>query len=276
MSLTQVGIAVALVLVAGCVERPPSVVEAEPNSATVESTTSTPSTPTPPAPTTPPPTPTSIPAHGLASLERVCELIVTIANQDGTGEDYSCEPERGVYEDEKRVGVLTASALASYHLPVVQGAAGWSVFPSFIFTWESGTELNVVRRTVGFNSWLSDVYGELIVIDIKATTTDEYDDWVDEEDHWRKVICVASSTPRCTSPILYRVERGKRRDGLIEPVSHYEAKLRVDGGDLVVEVSDHKADRVYGSDVAARLDAGRYPLEQLFAAGSEVWQAGPY
>jgi hypothetical protein len=292
-SLTHAVTAIALVIAASCVARTPSaetaeaerhpVIEAprpvggQPTPQIIVAPAHTPPTPvaSTPAPTTPAPatrtsTPTSIPAHGLASLELVCELIAMVAAQDQTGDRYSCYPEKGVFDHDRRAGLLTARAMADYNLPVIASAAGWSVFPPVIYTWGSGSEINLGLREVEFERWPSEVYGELIVIDIEGWTTDG----AAEEDHWRRVICAPNqATPRCTSAILYRVERAKvLADGSRKPVSTYEATLRLDGNELVVDTKDAKIERLYDHDATDYLDAGRYPLEQLFATGTKVWQ----
>jgi hypothetical protein len=230
-------------------------------------------------PSPPPGTlPTSIPAHGIESPERVCEAITTIlaqAHPHASIED-NCTVADAVLAEHGRAGVLPAyddEGLHLEHFPVIQGEAGWSVFAPALRTWDYGNEVNCERTGVTFEAWTSDTLGELIMIDI-ASVTSEWgpDGWLADEHHWRKVICAPSgATPRCTAAIIHRMERYEPKSASRKRAWLWQAKLRLDGDSLVLDAPKRPAYRLAEPEDGVFLQSGRHSLEQLFGA-NPAWR----
>jgi hypothetical protein len=285
MRLVTLGLLCASALAAtlACA-RPPSSTTA----ASVELEASEPaavSEPEPPPSPTPKPAPgqlpTSIPAHGVESLEIACEAIASItrqayvaSNSMAANDTYECSVDDGVLAEHGRAGLLQVYESfdnLNYHLPVIEGEAGWSVFPSALTTWDFGNEINVERVAVTFESWPSETFGELLVIDIAAMTSLwSPDGWVAEEHHWRKIVCApGGDTPRCTKPIVYRAERYEPHKHSRKRAWRYEAELRLDGDALVV--SGARPPQLQEVDPGVFLRSGRHSLEQLLRE-TEAWE----
>jgi hypothetical protein len=222
----------------------------------------------------------------VESLDRVCEAITTI-----TERAYECTVHDGVFAEHGRAGLLLAYASSSStvgdHLPVIAGETGWSVFPSVLQTWDDGNEINLARTSVTFESWPSDGFGDLIVIEIAAVTTlwgrgDSDDEGepsaiitVAEEHHWRKVICASGGdTPRCTAAIVHRIERHEARGDSLERAWRWEAELRLDDDELVIRAPARLPERLGQLDDGVLLRSGRHSLEQLLAV-TETWAPSP-
>lgn len=208
-----------------------------------------------------------LPIHGLPDLDRVCDVLVPIVD-DETGDAHDCEPlsvgADGSWALFELYGVTT------FYIPVIRTGGGWSAMRPMLDAWDSGTEFNILFEAARLDTWVGPAaLGELLVFELEGKSVRIEQDRNVEEPHRRVVICAREANQaRCTPPIFVHIERElvphyeydktKRL-----PKHSYEAKLRVKGEDLVVAGPSVKGRVGLEPDAAIFLAAGRYALAEL-------------